>query len=148
MRRARWIVASLALVIVAVYASIFVMAELFTEIVVLRSWDDGCRPHETRVTVIDREGVAWIRGRPYRRWFRRVEANPCAELYRGGEWRPVRATVSRDPADGAAFEELMRERYGLPYRYVDLVARTSSTEVPVRLAPREPDAGGSACGCG
>ena len=148
MRRARWIVASLALVIAAVYASIFVMAEVFTEIVILRSWDARCRPHETRVTVIDRDGVAWIRGRPYRRWFRRVEANPCAELYRGGDWRPVRARISRSPEDATAFDRTMLESYGLLYRYIDLIARMSSTEVPVRLAPRELDAGGSACGCG
>ncbi len=147
MRRAKWIVASLALLSAAIYASIFPIAELFTEVVVLRTYDADGGPHSTRLTVIDRDGTAWVRGRPYRGWFRRVEANPCAELYRGGEWRPFSATISRDPEDAAAFDHLMLVSYGLVYRYVDLIACTSSTEVPVRLAPREPDAGGLTSGC-
>ena len=80
MRRAKWIAASLALLGVAIYASIFPIAELFTEIVVLRTYDADGVPHATRLTVIDRDSMAWVRGRPYRGWFRRVEANPCADL--------------------------------------------------------------------
>ena len=147
MKRVAWIIVAVALLAAAIYASIFPIAEIFTEVVVLRTCDADGGPHNTRLTVIDRDGTAWVRGRPYRGWFRRVEANSYAELYRGGEWRPVRATISRDPEDAAAFDYLMLESYGLAYRYVDLIARISSTEVPVRLAPREPDAGGPTRGC-
>ncbi len=147
MRRAKWIVASLALLGAAIYASIFPIAELFTEVVVLRTYDADGVPHNTRLTVIDRDGTVWVRGRPYRGWFRRVEANSCAELYRGGEWGPVSATISRNPEDAAAFDHVMLESYGLAYRYVDLIARISSTEVPVRLVPREPETGGLTSGC-
>ena len=139
MKRARWIVAYSVLLGVAIYASIFPIAEIFTEVVVLRTYDADGEPHGTRVTVIDRDGTAWVRGRPYRGWFRRVEANSCAELYREGQWRSVIATVSRDPEDAAAFDQVMLETYGLAYRYVDFIARISATEIPVRLIPRSQD---------
>jgi hypothetical protein len=126
-------IAAVVLLAAAGYASIFPVAEVFTEVVVLRSYDAEGLPHETRLTVIDRAGISWVRGRPYRGWFRRIEANPSVELRRAGVWRPVRATVSRDPADAAAFDQVMLDSYGLAYRFVDLVARISSTEIPVRL---------------
>jgi len=129
----------------ALYASIFPVAELFTEIVVLRTYDANGEAHETRLTVIDRAGTAWVRGRPYRGWFRRIEKEPCAELYRRGAWKPVLGTVSREPGHAAAFDQVMLDSYGLAYQYVDLVARISSTEVPVRLVPREPGLGAPTC---
>jgi hypothetical protein len=118
------------------YAGLFALAEMYTEIVVLRTYDSGGTPHETRVTVIDVARTPWVRGRPYRGWFQRIEANPMAEFYRGGEWQPVRASISRDPADAAAVERLLVERYGLVYRCFDFIARMSTNEVPVRLEPR------------
>jgi hypothetical protein len=118
------------------YASLFAFGEMYTEVVVLRTYDSGGTPHETRVTVIDVAGTPWVRGRPYRGWFRRIEANPVAELYRGGVWHPVRTSISRDPADAAEFERVMVERYGLLYRCFDFIARMSTNEVPVRLEPR------------
>ena len=138
MRRARWIAGSVVLLGLGLYASIFPIAEIFTEVVILRTYAADGSSHETRVTVIDHAGTAWIRGRPYRGWFRRVEANPRAELYRGGTWRPVRAIVSHDLADAASFDRVMFETYGLAYRYVDFIARLSSTEIPVRLVPQTP----------
>ena len=52
-------------------------------------------------------------GGPYRGWFRRIEADSTAELYRGDVWLPVRESVSLDPADAAEFERVMLERYGM-----------------------------------
>lgn len=86
--------------------------------------------------MIEIEGRLWVRGRPYRAWFRRVEANPNIELYRDGLWHPVRASISRDPADAAAFEGAMRAKYGMLYRVLDFGARMSANEIPVRLDPR------------
>ncbi len=138
MKRVAWIIVALASLAAATYASIFPNAEIFTEVVVLRTYDSDGSPHETRLTVIDRAGTPWVRGRPYRGWFRRIAAKPSAELYRDGVWRPVRASISREPADAAAFDQVMLETYGLGYRYVDLIARMSSTEVPMRLVPQIP----------
>ena len=118
------------------YASLFAFAELGTEIVVLRTVDSGGAAHETRVMVLDIDGAPWVRGRAYRGWFERIEANANAELYRGGTWHPVRASISRDPADAAAFERIMLERYGFSYRFFDFIARMSTNEIPVRLDPR------------
>jgi hypothetical protein len=138
MKRFAWILAALVSLGVAVYASIFPIAEIFTEVVVLRTYDSEGSPHETRLTVIDRGATAWVRGRPYRGWFTRIEANPGAELYRDGVWRPVEGLVSRDPSDAAAFDQVMFDTYGFAYRYVDFIARISASEVPVRLVPLSP----------
>lgn len=127
----------------AIYASIFPIAEIFTEVVVLRTYDLQGSPHETRLTVIDRAGTPWVRGRPYRGWFRRIEGNPRAELYRDGRWHPVEGSVSREAADAAAFDQVMLETYGPAYRYVDFIARLSSNEIPVRLIPSSPYAEGA-----
>jgi hypothetical protein len=132
------ILAAVLGVAVLLYASLFALAEMYTEIVVLRTYDADGLPHETRVTVIDIADTPWVRGRPYRGWFRRIEANSSVELHRGDVWIPVRASVSRDPADATEFERVMLERYGLMYRYFDLIARMSSNEIPVRLTPRVP----------
>ncbi len=120
------------------YASLFAFAELCTEVVVLRTFDDDGAPHEARVMVIDIADTPWVRGRPYRGWFRRVEANSDAELYRGGSWHPIRASISRESSDAARFEGVVVERYGLTYQFFDLIARMSSNEIPVRLEPRSP----------
>ncbi len=86
--------------------------------------------------VVDRNETPWVRGRPYRGWFRRIEANSKAELLRAGRWRPVEAVPSLDPADAAAVELLIREKYGWAHTYTDLIAHTSSAEVPVELRAR------------
>lgn len=138
MNRTPWILVAVLSLVVVFYSSVFALAEVYTEVVVLRTFDAGGAPHETRVTVIDIADAPWVRGRPYRGWFRRIEANPVAELRRGDAWFPVRASVSREPADAAAFEREMLDRYGLLYRYLDFVARMSSNEVPIRLDPRAP----------
>lgn len=57
------IVASLALICAAIYASIFPIAELFTEVIILRTYDAKGEPRDTRLTVIDIDGTAWVRGR-------------------------------------------------------------------------------------
>ena len=136
MKRALRTLGVLAALTVLFYASLFGFAEAFTEIVVLRTYDAEGEAHETRVTVIDIEGTPWVRGRPYRGWFKRIEANPIAELYRGDVWLMVDASVSYELADAAAFERAMFDRYGLLYRLFDSIARMSSNEVPVRLDPR------------
>lgn len=136
MKRVAWILSAFVLLAVVIYASIFPIAEIFTEVVILRTVDSEGSLHETRLTVIDRDGTPWVRGRPYRGWFRRIEANPRADLYREGRWLPVRGSVSHDPADAAVFDQLMFETYGSAYRFVDFIARISATEVPVRLDPR------------
>jgi len=137
MNRAFRIALAVAATGILVYLSIFPLAENFTEVVVLRTLDAKGGAHETRVTLIEVQGAAWVRGRPYRGWFRRIEANPDAELFRAKAWHPVRGTISRAPEDIAAFEQVMLDDYGALYRFMDLMARMSSNEIPVRLDPRE-----------
>jgi hypothetical protein len=136
MGRAVRIVLLVAAVGAGLYVGLLAVAELSTEVVTLRTRGADGSSHEARVTVVDVDGTPWVRGRPWRRWLRNLEADPRAELRRGGEWRPVRATVSRDPADAAAFERAMLETYGSAYRFLDLFLRMSTRELPVRLDAR------------
>lgn len=138
MKRIAWVFVALASLGLAAYVSIFPIAEILTEVVILRTYDSAGSPHETRLTVIDRAGTPWVRGRPTRGWFRRIESTSRAELYRDGVWRPVEGSVSRDPADADAFDQVMLDSYGLAYRYFDFIARISANEVPVRLVPLSP----------
>jgi len=124
----------LALCVASIYVSIFPVAELFMEIAVLRTYDGDGTAFETRVTVLDRRGSPWIRGRPERQWFQRLRANPIAELRRDGEWKSVHAAISNNPADAEAFQRIAIERYGLAYRYCDLIAQMYRNEVPIRLS--------------
>jgi hypothetical protein len=82
MKRAGWILLALACWIAPGYASKFPIAEIVTRVVVLRTFESEGATHETRVTVIDLADEPWVRGRPYRGRFRRIEANPQAELDR------------------------------------------------------------------
>ena len=136
MKRSYRIVSAFVVTLILTYVSIFAVAEIFTEVVVLRTYDAQNLPHETRVTIIDRAETPWVRGRPYRSWFTQIEANPKAELYRDEVWRPVVGVVSRDPVDAEAFDQAMLETYGWAYRFVDFIARMSTNEIPVRLDPR------------
>ncbi len=143
MPRALRIALTIAAACLAAYLSIFPLAELFTEVVVLRTRDAAGVAHETRVTIIDIGDEAWIRGRPRRGWFRRLRADSRAELWRNEAWHPVSAEISDDPEDADAFQRVMIERYGALYRFMDLMAQMSNHEVPVRLVARPDDARGS-----
>lgn len=121
---------------IIVFASVFPVAELFMEIAVLRTFDDGGAPHETRLTVLDRDGITWVRGRPARSWFQRVTENPNVLLLRNGRWEPVQAEISSDPDDAIAFQQAAIDLYGFAYRYCDLIANMYPHEVPVRLVAR------------
>jgi len=105
-----------------------------TEVAVLRTYDAGGTPHDTKLWVVDDGGSAWVRvARPERRWLARLEAIPRVELTRHGVTRRYRATPVRDAATRARIDQLMAEKYGRADWWYGVVVRSQPT--PVRLDP-------------
>ncbi|MDH3213884.1 MAG: nitroreductase/quinone reductase family protein [Myxococcales bacterium] len=116
-------------------ASILLASEGGEEIVVLRTFDAGGSPVETRLWVVDEGGSAWLRsGVPGSGWLGRIEANPRVELERSGRTARMRAVPVRDPVGRDRIHALMREKYGFADVWVSLI-RDAAGSVAVRLEP-------------
>jgi hypothetical protein len=103
-----------------------------TEVVVVRSFDESGDAFQTRVRAVDHEGDVFVRvANPQHRWYRRLLANPQAELVRARRSIPVRAEPSEDPALRAAVEVRFREKYGAVDWWYGMLLRRNP--VPVRL---------------
>jgi hypothetical protein len=67
-----------------------------TEVAVLRTSDTLGRGHETKMWVVDHQGVPWVRvANPERGWYRRLLEQPRVELVRAGETQPSLAELRR-----------------------------------------------------
>ena len=99
MKRVLLVVAIAALALFLVGVATYVAGEQ-TEVAVLRTLDDAGQPHETKLWVVDHEGVAWVRvARPERGWFQRLSAHPEIEIRRGdGAAQRVVAKPDASPA--------------------------------------------------
>jgi hypothetical protein len=134
----RWLmraaVAIVALALAAVIA-IFAASELGGEVVVLRTRDAAGSEMSTHLWVVDDAGFAWLRaGAPGSGWFARLEAIPEVVVERAGEPRRYRAAPLRTSEARERVHALMREKYGLADRLIDL-SRDGSRSVAVRLEP-------------
>jgi hypothetical protein len=118
---------------VAFAVSMYVAGEQ-TEVAVLRTFDAGGAPHDTKLWIVDDGPSAWMRvARPTRRWFGRLEAIPNVELTRHGATRSYRATPVRDAPTRARVDQLMAQKYGRADWWYGIVVR--SEPIPVRLDP-------------
>lgn len=132
LRIAGAILGLLVLVAVATY-----VAGEQTEVAVLHTVDDAGAPHATKMWVVDRDGVAWVRvARPERLWFQRLEAQPRVEITRGDTTQAMLATPDRSPAARAAIDAAFRAKYGLVDWWYGVLLR--SDPIPVRLDPAPP----------
>jgi hypothetical protein len=121
----------LALVLVGV--ATYIAGEQ-TEVAVLRTFDPDGTPHDTKLWVVDHEGAPWVRvANPGREWFRRLAANPRAELVRGERVQVVVATPHDLAEVRAALDRSFREKYGATDWWYGVLLRRQA--VPVRLDP-------------
>lgn len=128
MRRA----AAIALLALASIAVATYVAGEQTEVVVVRSFDEQGTAFETKVWAVDHDGDVFVRvANPGRHWYRRLLANPRAELVRAGRVVPVRAEPSEDPALREAVDARFREKYGAVDWWYGVLLRRNP--VPVRL---------------
>ena len=106
-----------------------------TEVAVLRTFDDGGAPYDTKMWIADVEGRPYVRvGRAGRAWGRRLEAHPDVELVRGGATIPCSASVVTDAVLRRAIDEAFAAKYGWVDWWYGVVLRRNP--VPVALVPR------------
>lgn len=102
------------------------------EVVVLSS--QGAEgEEETRLWVVDLEGVQYLRAGTDSGWYQRLLAEPDARLTRDGVTADYR-TESRPP-EAAEMNRLMREKYGWRDVYIDLLMGGREDAVAVALIP-------------
>lgn len=106
-----------------------------TEVVVLRTQDDGGATHETKMWCVDHDGVPWVRvANAERGWYRRLVVHPEVELVRqrGATARLARPDPS--PATRAALDAAFAAKYGLTDFWYGAILRRGA--IPIRLEPR------------
>jgi hypothetical protein len=132
-KRWTWVAAIALLVLAAVAAATYWAGEQ-TEVVRIRTLDDGGTTHDTKVWAVDHDGVPWVRvANPERSWFQRLSRNPRAVLIRGGVERPVIARPQDSGETRAIIDQRFREKYGVVDWWYGLLLRRDP--VPVRLDP-------------
>ena len=105
-----------------------------TEVAVLRTSDALGRGHETKLWVVDYQGVPWVRvANPERGWYRRLVEQPRIELVRAGEPQTCLAEPYDVPEIAAELDAVFREKYGLVDWWYGLLLRRHS--IPVKLEP-------------
>jgi len=130
----RLLIGVLALVVLVVlWLASYVAAAESGEVVVLHAGDT-----ETRLWVVDHDGVAWLRGSPGSGWMKALVTDADV-VYDRGEHR-IEATAEVVPEALDTINELMGEKYGLGHRYIGLFLGGWKNSAPVRLTPRNEDA--------
>ena len=110
-RRAGLVLAIVAAIVAAIAGAAFLLIET-GEVIVLRNSDAAGQTFETRLWVVDHEGVPWIStGNTSKAWFVRVRANPRVELVRGGEVSCRDAVVLDDAPTRERVRGLFQEKY-------------------------------------
>jgi len=126
-----YLLAILAVLVALVFVSQIVASES-AEVVVLTS--EGAEgPEETRLWVVDLDGVQYLRASPGSGWYERLRATPEVMLERAGETASYRAETRLPQA--AQINTLMQQKYGWRDSYIDLLLGGRADAIPVALLP-------------
>jgi hypothetical protein len=107
-----------------------IVASESAEVVVLTTTgDDG--PEETRLWVVDLDGIQYLRAQESSGWYLRLVASPEVVFERRGLTGAFRAET--DAAAGGEVNRLMREKYGWRDTYVSWLVGSREDAVAVRL---------------
>ena len=120
----------LLLAVVAVFVGQIVASES-GEVVVLTSQGEA-GPQETRLWVVEHEGVQLLRAQKDSSWYQRLVAEPELMLERQGHVSGYRAETL---ALGEEINQLMREKYGWRDVYIEWVIGGREESVAVALIP-------------
>ena len=104
------------------------------EVAVLRTVDSEGVAIDTKMWIVDYDGVPWVRvANPNRQWFKRLSRQPRAGLIRHGSLTPVIARAQTGPDAQAILDRRFREKYGaVDWWYGALLRRGA---IPLRLDP-------------
>ena len=127
-------IAALVVLALAAVAGLTYWAGEQTEVVVLRTLDGDGTAYETKVWVVDHDGMPWVRvANPERFWYQRLSRNPQIVLIRGGVERPVVARPHDSAEARAILDQAFREKYGIVDWWYGVLFRRHA--IPVRLDP-------------
>ena len=132
MKIALWTVAILA-GIALLLGVLQIAASERVEVVVLHSTDDAGENMETRVWIVDHEGLGYLRTDLQSGWFQRLEKRPEIKLERDGVLQEYLAEPKPPKTD--TINQLMNDKYTWGD---DLVAMfmDRSTSIAIALQPR------------
>jgi hypothetical protein len=109
------------------------LIEVGREVVTLRTQTADGGWQETRLWVVDDDGVVWLHSAGPD-WVRRFEGDPVVELERAGE--VGRYSARPVPGPHPRIDGLLRAKYGIADRWVRFIAPCDESTVVVRLDPR------------
>lgn len=127
-----YLIAALLALAIVVFGSQMLASETGEVVVLTSQGPDGSG--DTRLWVVDLEGVQYLRASPDSGWYQRLLAEPDARLERNGETHPYRTETRLMLA--ADINALMREKYGWRDAYIDLLLGGRDDAVPVALIPQ------------
>jgi hypothetical protein len=121
--------------LVALVAIVFVsqiIASESAEVVVLTSQGpEGAE--ETRLWVVDLDGIQYLRASPDSGWYERLLADPEVKLERDGETASYRAETRLERV--AEINSLMQQKYAWRDSYIELLLGGRDDAIPVALLP-------------
>ncbi len=127
-------VALLALLILLVVGIATYLAGEQVEVVVLQTMDSEGVAYDTKMWIVDYDGVPWVRvANPNREWFKRLSRQPRAGLIRHGSLMPVVARAQAGPEVRAILDRRFREKYGAVDWWYGVLLRRGA--IPLRLDP-------------
>ncbi len=132
MKIALYVFGALIGFVLLVFVSQMVASETGEVVVLTSQGADG--PQETRLWVVDLDGVQYLRASPDSGWYQRLVAQPNAELERGASHGAYRTEARLDVA--GEINDLMHEKYGWRDEYIDLLIGGRDDAVPVALIPQ------------
>ena len=124
-----YLIGTLLAFVVLIFVSQIVASETGEVVVLTSQSPDG--PEETRLWVVDLDGVQYLRASPDSGWYQRLVAEPDALLERHGETQRYHSEARLDLADD--INALMRGKYGWRDAYIDLLLGGREDAVPVAL---------------
>ncbi len=127
-----YLIGGLLAFVVLIFVAQMVASETGEVVVLTSQGPDGAE--ETRLWVVDFEGVQYLRASPDSGWYQRLVAEPDALLERGDETNAYRTEARLELADD--INGLMQEKYGWRDSFIDLLLGGRDDAVPVALIPQ------------
>lgn len=131
MKKLLYVLGALIAFVVLLFVTQIVASESAEVVVLTSQGPDGAT--ETRLWVVDLDGVQYLRASPGSGWYERLLANPDVTLVRDGQSGRYRAETR--PALASEVNDLMQAKYGWRDSYIDLLLGGRDDAIAVALTP-------------
>jgi hypothetical protein len=126
-----YLIGSLVILVVLIFVSQLVASESAEVVVLTSQGPDGGQ--DTRLWVVDLDGLQYLRASPDSGWYQRLVAEPRVLLVRNGNSAPYLAEIRMAHVEDV--NRLMREKYGWRDAYIEFLIGDRMAAVPVALIP-------------